>query len=189
VSTVLPPLEWHPSPNYSQRHHGIVPYLIVLHRPVGSYQSALTTLTKPRGDASVSSHVLVGRPQGWGVVCAQLVPWDQKAWTCAAFNSMSYNLEIADAAWTGDDEQSLAAAARLVAFLCTRTEIPPTWTPRPLDIAGVTRHFDLGRAGGGHTDPTTDTEVWRAFMRRVQAEHKRGGFRKTYGRGRLVQLP
>jgi hypothetical protein len=40
TATALPPLRQHHSPNQSARLHGIVPYLIVLHRPVGGYAGA-----------------------------------------------------------------------------------------------------------------------------------------------------
>jgi N-acetyl-anhydromuramyl-L-alanine amidase AmpD len=180
TNTVLPPLRQHPSPNQSER--ALVPYLIVVHRPVGSYQSAEQTLTDPA--AQVSAHVLTDSNRE----AVQLVPWDRKAWACVSFNSASYNIEVDDHAWDGTDPAAFATAARIVAFLCTRTGIPPTWTRKPTHTPGVCRHYDLGAAGGGHTDPTTSTAEWRSFMQKVKAEYDRGGFRKNWGVGKLVRI-
>jgi hypothetical protein len=140
-SVPLPPLRQVPSPNRSARLHGLVPFLVVLHRPAGS-----------------------------------------------SFNSASYNLEIDDDAWNGRDPAALLAAARIVAYLCKRTGIPPAWTREPAGTPGVTRHLDLGRAGGGHTDPTEDVALWRRFIARVKAEHEHGGFRPSYGIGELHRI-
>jgi hypothetical protein len=182
----LPTLEQHPSPNVSSRR-GVVPWLIVLHRPVGSYAGALATLlddTRPVHDR-VSAHVLTGGPNGHA---AQLAPWDRKAWSCETFNAASYNLEIADDAWNGRDPRALAEAARIVAFLSKRTGIPPEWTRQPTHEPGIVRHYDLGRAGGGHSDPTTDNGLWLRFIADVRAEWRRGAFRPTWGVGELLRI-
>lgn len=91
---ILPALEQHPSPNVSDRLHGLVPYLVVVHRPAGSFASALEALTDDRRPAAerVSAHVLT-ESAGHAV---QLVPWNRKAWAAAAFNSAGYQLEVAD---------------------------------------------------------------------------------------------
>lgn len=186
MTVVLPPLRQHASPNVSDRLHGIVPFLVVLHRPVGSYASAEATLrddTRPPKER-VSAHILTDSNRE----AVQLVAWDRKAWTDGEFNSSSYNLEIDDDAWNGNDPAALATAARITAFLCKRTGIPPTWTHHPHEVPGVCRHFDLGRAGGGHTDPTTDVQVWRRFMQAVADEHARGGFRPVWGVGALHRI-
>jgi hypothetical protein len=180
----LPDLRHHPSPNQSARL--IVPYLIVVHRPVASFASAertLTAETRPPRER-VSAHVLTDSNRE----AVQLVPWDRKAWSCVTFNSASYNLEIDDDAWNGTDPAALETAARIVAFLCKRTGIPPIWTLTPTHTPGVCRHFDLGRAGGGHTDPTLDRSLWHRFMVRVNDEHARGGFRPTWGVGTLARI-
>jgi hypothetical protein len=183
---VLPRLRQHASPSQSSRR-GVIPYLIVLHRPAGSYAGSEATLVDPRPDdpeAAVSAHILTDSNRE----AVQLVPWDRKAWTCEAFNSPSYNLEIDDDAWNGHDPAALETAARITAFLCKRTGIPPTWTLQPTHAAGVCRHYDLGRAGGGHTDPTTDVRVWRGFMEKVRHEYDRGGFRPSWGVGTLHRI-
>lgn len=121
-------------------------------------------------------------------VATQLVPWDRKAWSCESFNSYSYNVEVDDDAWDGDDWGALFTAARITAFLCRRTGIRPHWTRDPLHVAGVCRHLDLGSAGGGHTDPTTRTEVWQYFLSGMQIEYERGHFRDKWGRGELRKV-
>jgi len=186
LPVTLPPLREHLSPNASSRR-GTVPYLVVLHRPVGSYRGAEATLVDPRPenpDEAVSAHLLTNSNRE----AVQLVPWDRKAWTCRAFNSASYNLEIDDDAWNGNDAAALATAARVTAFLCKRTGIPPQWTRDPANVPGVCRHYDLGRAGGGHTDPTTDANTWRHFMDLTRREHERDGFRPAWGVGVLHRI-
>lgn len=172
----LPPLRQHPSPNQSDRR-GTVPYLVVVHRPVGSYASAERTLRDPA--TQVSAHVLTDSSRE----AMQLVAWDRKAWACKAFNSASYNVEVDDHAWDGTDLAAFYTAARIVAYICHASGITPTWSREPTHAPGVVRHYDLGLAGGGHTDPTTDTALWRRFMARVEGEHERAGFRPHWGVG------
>jgi N-acetyl-anhydromuramyl-L-alanine amidase AmpD len=180
------PLPFKKSPNFSERRHGITPYLIVVHRPVGKEKPSISWLCNPA--AQVSAHILT-EGHGTGVdVATQLVPWDKKSWACAAFNSSSYNLEIDDDAWDGDDLGAAFTAARIVAFLCKRTGIPPDQSWYPLTHPGIVRHYDLGRAGGGHTDPTTDPSLWRWFLRQCQREFDRGGFRPEWGKGKLLKV-
>lgn len=182
MPVTLPPLTYRESPNRSGRIGTAAPYLVVVHRPVGSYVGATATFLDPA--SQVSAHILTNS----NVAAAQFVPWHEKAWACEAFNSASYNVEIDDDAWLGRDAGALATAARVVAFICARTGIPPFWSRDPLSIPGVCRHYDLGRAGGGHTDPTTDSVLWRSFMARVKAEHERGGFRASWGKGVLRRI-
>lgn len=180
------PLPFLASPNQSARLHSMVPWLIIAHRPVGSYEGSLSWLRNPASE--VSSHIITeGRNTGVDVA-TQLVPWDRKAWAAASFNSGGYQLEIDDDAWDGDDLGAAFTAARIAAFLCTRTGIPPTWTRKPLTVPGLVRHIDLGLAGGGHTDPTTDLVLWRWWVKQVQREVDRGGFRKQWGVGQLHRL-
>ncbi len=178
---ILPtPLHWHPSPNFSSRG-GQKVHLIVAHRPVGSYEGSIATLcdtTRPPPER-VSAHVIT---KEGGHEATQLVGWDEKAWACVAFNAFSDNIEFSDEMWVGQDPHGLAVAARIVAFRCHVRGIPAVWTKAPHTTPGVCRHYDLGIAGGGHTDPTTDDAVWTHFMTLVVAELARGGFRKTWGR-------
>ena len=176
VPIVLPPLVDHPSPNFSSRN-GEKVHLIVCHRPVGSYEGSINFLCRP--SAQASAHVIT---KPGGLEATQLVGWGEKAWACVAFNAFSDNIEFSDEMWVGEDPHGLAVAARIVAFRCHVRGIPPTWTKTPATIPGVCRHYDLGIAGGGHTDPTTDDAIFASFITMVAAEYKRGGFRKEWGR-------
>lgn len=181
---VLPTLDWVESPNVSDRLHGITPFLVVVHRPVGSFQGALRALTdnKRPVEQRVSAHLLTE-----GKKATQLVPWHLKSWSCASFNSASYNIESDDDAWAGDLDAFLTAA-HIVAFICHKTGIPPVWTRDPANKPGVTRHLDLGRAGGGHTDPTSNLTLWKNFLKQVQHDVEHTGWRRTWGRGRFAKL-
>jgi hypothetical protein len=185
-AVVLPKLGWQSSPNFSERSPGIVPYLIVAHRPVGSYHGSAEWLCNPKAQAS--AHILT-EGNGTGVdEATQLVAWDKKAWACASFNSASYNIEVDDNAWDKSDPDALRVAARIFAFICHQTGIPPAQSKNPLHDPGIVRHIELGRAGGGHTDPTEDSTLWRSFLRMVGAEYDRGGFVKTWGRGTFKRI-
>src|SRR5262245_20419218 len=136
MGVVLPPLAWRESPNQSARtlQSGHVPYLIVWHRPVGSYHGSIDWLCNPRSQAS--AHVIT-EGAGTGVDRAtQLVAWDRKAWACAAFNSASYNIEVDDDAWNGNDPGALERAARIGAWLSWKTGIPDAWSKDPLRDPG-----------------------------------------------------
>lgn len=180
MSTVLPPIRWRPTANFSSRH-GAQVNLVVVHRPVGSYESAIETLCTVGREAS--AHIVLGRPKAKPTLEAtQLVKWDNKAWACVDYNANSDNLEIADAAWDGTDREAWKVAARIVAFRLKARGLPPSWVRNPAKGGrGFTRHYDLGAAGGGHTDPTTSTVSWLRFVYRVKFEYLRGGFRPSWG--------
>lgn len=172
---VLPPLLQHPSPNSSSRHGANV-HLVVVHRPVGSYLGSIATLSDPA--AQVSAHIIT---KPGGLEATQLVKWSDKAWACEGFNAYSDNLEINDAAWIGADSHGLEVAARIVAMRCHVRGIPAVWTRDPHKTPGICRHYDLGLAGGGHTDPTTSTPIWLNFVGMVREQLARGDFRPTWG--------
>jgi hypothetical protein len=183
---ILPtPLPFKASPNYSDRL-GAKPYLIVLHRPVGKYGPSINWLCNPKAQASAH---WISEGNNTGVdVATQLVEWHKKSWGAAAFNPICYNLEVDDDAWDGDDLTAAFTAARMVAFICWKTGIPPVWSQNPLHNPGIIRHLDLGKAGGGHSDPTSDILLWKWFIKQCVREHDRGDFRKTYGKGRFVKI-
>lgn len=178
MGTVLPPIKWRPTPNQSDRSTRID--LVVVHRPVGSYLSAIETLCRVGADAS--AHIVLGRPhKGSPLEATQLVAWSKKAWACVAYNSRSDNLEISDDAWNGRDREAWRVAARIVAYRLKARGLKPRWA-RDGNGPGFCRHYDLGKAGGGHTDPTTSTFQWLRFVARVKFEFYRGGFRSGWGR-------
>ena len=182
-NVTLPRLEWRKSPNQSDRRTDV--RLVVVHRPVGSYRSAIETLCDPKSQAS--AHVVV---RDDGLDATQLVGWDRKAWACVSFNSASDNIETPDVIWTGsrlngDQMYVLRVCARIVAFRLHQRGLQSEYISGSalLDHGGFTRHADLGKAGGGHSDPTTDLNRWGMFCALVEAELLRGGFRESWGRG------
>lgn len=157
-----------------------------MHRPVGGFGPSISWLCNPKSQAS--AHVITeGRGTG-ADVATQLVPWNQKAWAASTFNRISYNIEADDDAWDGDDWSAFFSAAHVCAWICHKTKIPPVWTRDPLNKPGITRHLDLGQAGGGHSDPTTDLTIWRNFIRQVANDVQETHWRQTWGRGKLIVL-
>lgn len=184
---ILPRLAQAPSLNRSPRLQPV--RMVVVHRPAGSYRGAIEALRDPHPDhpeRRVSAHVLVRED---GREATQLVPWNLKAWSCAAFNSLSDNIETPDAIWskplTGANLHAFLVCARIVAFRLHQRGFPAVWLRGEtlLHGRGFTRHLDLGAAGGNHSDPTSDTARWRSFVAAVETQHRRGGFRRTWGTG------
>jgi N-acetyl-anhydromuramyl-L-alanine amidase AmpD len=181
----LPRIAWDETPNQSARI-GKRPYLIVIHRPVGMYRPSINWLKNPASDAS--AHVIT-EGKGTGVdVATQLVPWDRKAWSCSAFNSFSYNIEADDDAWDGDDPGAFFTAAHIAAFICHKTNIPALWTKDPLHKPGITRHLDLGIAGGGHSDPTSNSLLFKNFIEQTRFDLNHTSWRATWGKGKFVKI-
>ena len=178
MPVVLPDLKWRWSPSYYRFRFTRV-WLVVVHRPVGSYQSAIASMCDPKHEAA--GHVIV---RDDGKEATQLVPWNCAAWACKAFNRRSDNIETPDWIWTGELTAEklyvLKVCARIVAFRLHKRKLPARWSTDK----GFCRHYDLGQAGGGHTDPTTDKHRWLQFVELVRQEAERGGFRKTWGRDR-----
>jgi N-acetylmuramoyl-L-alanine amidase len=173
---VLPKLKWRPSPNFSMRAAGTHVDLIVVHDTEGGYDGAVSWFANSH--SQVSAHIVLKED---GSEATQMVRYRDKAWHASAFNSRSIGLEVAGFAKKGYGEHQWAVAARIVAFLLHSHGLPTRWA-RGGRGPGFCRHYDLGQAGGGHTDPTTNDRVWARFVKRVEAEAKRGGFRKTWGR-------
>lgn len=187
TAVTLPPLAWRPSRNYSLRRlpQGVTPYLVCVHRPVGKYGPSIEWLRNPKSQAS--AHVITEGNRTGVDVATQLVAWDRKAWACELYNSVTYNIEVDDNAWDGSDPGAFERAARLVAFVCHKAKLPAVWAKDPHWNGGIIRHLDLGAAGGGHTDPTSDLRLWRRFVKECELELLHGGFRRTYGRGLIVR--
>lgn len=171
---MLPQPIWRPSPNFSQRIGRVD--LVVLHDTQGGYAGAISWFANAH--AQVSAHFVM-REDGGEI--AQMVALADKAWACCAFNSRSINLEMAGFAKQGYGEAEWAAAAELVATLLHVHQIPAQWARGGVG-PGFCSHFDLGAAGGGHTDPTTDQAVWGAFIDRVERAARVGDLPASYGR-------
>ncbi len=204
---VLPPLPFQATPNESTRAPGSKPHLLFLHtwgvapartaaEAVARFEGTVAYLSRP--DVEVSAHVVYGGtmiPAGKRRAVQQ-VRWERKAWTQAGANSYSYSIESADAIWTPAtaseggrtlDEPGLEQLARIAGYICLRSGIPPVWA-RTVNDSGLIRHRDGGPIANpsGHTDPTGSTILWRRFVRMVQAEMQRGGYRRSWGAGRWL---
>ncbi len=150
-----------------------------------SYLGVLAHFRDPRNQAS--AHVVYpGSALDGGGAAAQLVRWSERAWTEAAFNPVSDEVESADAIWLGHDWHGLQVLARIVAKRLRVRRLPPVALhPEQAQTTGrgFCRHADLGAAGGGHTScPTTDDELWADFAQLVAHEYQRRPFRPRWGR-------
>lgn len=159
----LPPLKWVPSPNFSKRTAQID--LVVLHDCEGSYAGSINWFSQKQ--SQVSAHLVL---KDDGSECTQMVDFANKAWHAVAFNSRSIGLEMAGFAKKGFAESEWQEAADIVAYLLHKFNIPCQWAKGGVG-PGFTSHFDLGKKGGGHSDPTTDPKVWDAFVKRVQKSY------------------
>jgi len=173
---ILPPLKWVESPNQSARDVGTGIELIVIHDTEGGYDSAISWFANSHSE--VSAHIVLKED---GSEATQMVPYRRKAWHASAFNSRSIGLEMAGFAKKGYGKNEWLVAARIVAFLLHENGLPGRWSKTGAG-KGFCRHYDLGTAGGGHRDPTTDDAVWAKFVKQVQVELSRGDFRATWGR-------
>jgi N-acetyl-anhydromuramyl-L-alanine amidase AmpD len=166
--TALPPIKWLPSPNFSARVPGTKIDLIVTHSCEGTYEGAIGTFLGH--DRQVSAHLVLKED---GSEATQMVAIGQKAWHACAFNSRSIGLEMAGWEAKGIAAVEQGEAAAICAYLCHRYSIPVQWAQGGQG-PGICRHFDLGRAGGGHVDWTQDPHVWAAFLDMVEVEYHAG---------------
>ena len=178
---MLPPLLWKASPNFSQRTAPID--LLVLHDVEGSYQSGIATFLSPA--SKVSAHLVLKED---GTEVTQMVEWSQKAWHVVDFNSRAIGLEMAGRAAHGFPAAQWQAAALIFATLLHIYKLPCQWAHKGVG-PGFTSHYDLGKAGGGHSDPTTSALVWSLFVHRVERAYAAGGLPPIYGRGGPALLP
>lgn len=172
MSMNLPPLKHVASPNCSSRNGRAVD-LICVHDCEGSYAGSIAWFAQKR--SQVSAH-LVLREDGGEVT--QMVDFEDKAWHAVAFNSRSIGLEMAGFAKKGFGDSEWEEAANIVAYLLHKFSIPCQWSQHG-DGPGFCSHYDLGRAGGGHTDPTTDSAVWTHFCGLVKQSYG-GAFPVTW---------
>lgn len=157
----LPTLSWVASPNYSSRAGQRV-RLIVAHDCEGSKPGSVSWFAMAR--SQVSAHIVLSED---GRQATQMVAWANKAWHACNFNPISEGIEMAGYSGKGFDAPEWDAAAAIVAFRLKANGLPPVWANGGAG-EGFTSHYDLGAAGGGHNDPTTDSAVWAAFVKRVQ---------------------
>lgn len=162
----LPPLIWKPSPNFSQRKPNKID-LIVIHDCEGGYTGSIATFLSRQGGPAgpVSAHFVLRED---GAEATQMVRLADKAWHCASFNSRSVGLEMAGFEKQGYAAAEWSSAAAITAYLCHKLGIPVRWATGGVG-PGIARHLDLGRAGGGHSDPTLSSVVFQSFLDKVHA--------------------
>jgi len=157
----LPPLKWTPSPNFSGRN-GTKIDLVVVHDCEGSYAGSINWFAQRA--SQVSAHYVLRED---GAEATQMVELENKAWHACAFNPRSIGVEMAGFSRKGFGAPEWQTAANIVAFLLKSHGLPARWAESGIGI-GFCSHYDLGVAGGGHSDPTTDHAVWRNFVLMVQ---------------------
>lgn len=163
----LPPLKFVASPNFSNRGGARVD-LIVVHDTEGAYAGAVAWFAQTA--SQVSAHFVLRED---GAEATQMVDLAKNAWHVCAFNRRSVGLEIAGRESAGFSDAAWLAAARIVAYLLHHLQIPCRFSEAGVG-PGFCRHYDLGQAGGGHDDPTTDATKWAWFCGLVKAEYARG---------------
>lgn len=164
----LPKLLWHPSPNFSKRSARVD--LLVLHDTEGSYAGSVSWFAQKV--SNVSAHFVIKED---GSEVTQMVDIADKAWHACAFNSRSIGFEMAGIAAKGFSEPEWLAVAEILAFHLYHLQIPCKWARGGVG-PGFTSHYDLGAAGGGHRDPTTDPAKWAYLVSLVEAAYNRGNF-------------
>lgn len=170
----LPALKWVPSPNYSNRTAKVD--LIVVHDCEGSYAGAVNWFANRK--SNVSAHLVLKED---GTEATQMVAFGEKAWHACDFNSRSIGVEMGGFEDRGFPDAEWQRAAVIVAYLLQKFEIPVQFAKGGVG-PGFCRHLDLGKAGGGHSDPTRDDAVWQKFITYVEAAHAAGGFPASWGR-------
>jgi N-acetyl-anhydromuramyl-L-alanine amidase AmpD len=154
----LPELFWQQSPNFNlgAMHK---PRLVVVHDTEGGFEGAISTFANSH--SQVSAHFVLKED---GTQLVQMVSLADKAWHVVSFNAFAVGIEMAGFAAKGFSDAEWQAAARVAAFLLHHLDLPPTWVQKGAG-EGICRHYDLGRLGGGHTDPcSTETAPWKTFM-------------------------
>jgi hypothetical protein len=164
MTPTLPALSHVPSPNCSSRN-GIPVRLFVVHDCEGSYAGSIGWFAQPR--SQVSAHLVLRKD---GLEATQCVPMDRKAWHACAANPYSDSLELDGFEKDGFGDAELDAAAAIVAWGLRRRGLSCRWAEHG-EGEGFCSHYDLGAAGGGHFDITTDRNVWLAFVARVEAAY------------------
>lgn len=163
----LPVLKWLPSPNvYPDRT--VLHSRIIIHDCEGSYQGSIATFENNHSE--VSAHFVLKED---GSEITQMVALSRIAWHVKAFNGSSLGIEMAGFAKAGYSEDEWNAVAAVLAWLLHKLNIPCQYAKDAYGHIGIgyCSHYDLGAAGGNHSDPTTNPVVWQQFEKRVQAAY------------------
>jgi peptidoglycan hydrolase-like protein with peptidoglycan-binding domain len=162
---ILPKLNWITSPNFSGRNGQKID-LVVAHDCEGSWAGSVNWFSQRA--SQVSAHYVLKED---GSEATQMVELENKSWHAKAFNPRSIGVEMAGFSKKGFGAPEWQAAANIIAWLLKSNYILPRWAEKGIG-AGFCSHYDLGKDGGGHKDPTTDAAVWHNFVLLVQAAYK-----------------
>ena len=161
----LPSLTWRASPNYSSRG-GQRTRLIVVHDCEGGYGGSVSWFANPA--SQVSAHIVLSED---GASTTQMVGWGNKAWHVRDFNGYSEGIEAAGFSAKGLGAAEWSALAAIVAYRLKANGLPCQVASSGNGWVGFCQHKDLGPAGGGHHDITSDQAVWDAFVKMVEADY------------------
>ena len=164
----FPVIKWVPSPNFSSRG-GVKVRCIVVHDCEGSYTGSISWFAMAK--SQVSAHLILSED---GSEVTQMVAWANKAWHACNANPISEGIEAAGFASKGFAAVEWEALAELVAWRLHANNIPCQEATATNNWTGFTEHAKLGAWGGGHHDLTEDSNVWAAFVKRVNNAYNSG---------------
>lgn len=165
---VLPPIRWVGSPNYSTRG-GQKTRLLVGHDCEGNYPGSVSWFAQAR--SQVSAHLVL---QEDGAAATQMVAWGNKAWHVCNFNPFSEGIEAAGYAAKGLMGAEWDALAALIAWRLHANDIPCQYASANNNWTGFCQHVDLGAAGGGHHDISSDPARRTALTQLVLSAYEQG---------------
>ncbi len=179
----LPPLRWDASPNHYQGRGGRKITLLVAHDEEGFLRSSEALFDLP--SSHVSAHYIVSAD---GSDIVQMVKDEDAAWHACAFNLQSIGVEKDGFASKGYSDVEEITTARLFAHLADKWDVPIVYSKGGL-TSGITSHWSLGRAGGGHSDPEPSDAYIQKFIGLVKQEYDAGRYPKIYLAGRPPLQP
>jgi hypothetical protein len=142
--------------------------LICVHDCEGGYAGSINWFVTSKDREAVSAHVVLRED---GLEATQMVEYEDSAWACCNLNKRSLNLEMAGFKAKGFGAPEWQVGANIVAYWLHRFGIPCQWSRQGM-LPGFCSHYQLGAAGGGHVDPTTDPAIWANFVDLVTEAYK-----------------
>jgi len=170
----LPPLRWDPSPNHYVGRNGQKIDMLVAHDEEGFLRASEALFDLKT--SHVSAHYIVSAD---GSDIVQQVHDEDAAWHACDFNGRSIGVEKDGFASKGYSDVEEITTARLFAHLADKWGVPIVYAKGGVG-PGITSHWSLGRAGGGHADPEPSDDYIIKFIALVKQEHDAGRFPKVY---------
>ena len=132
----------------------------------GSYAGSVSWFAMAR--SQVSAHVVLSDD---GARATQMVAWGNKAWHVCNMNPFSEGIEAAGYSAKGLGAPEWQALANIVAWRLRKNGVPCQRATAANNWTGWCQHVDLGTAGGGHHDVTSDPAVVAAFAAMIAAAY------------------